>query len=374
MLRIANTCISKSWGGLEMSALRLAGNLGARGHDVTTIVPEGSRLSTEAKRQGLRQVTVPVLTKYFDPRAAVKIKTFLKRNAVDIIQAHYSKDLWMLYPALLGWKSPRLFYISHMLFRGTTKRDVFHSLVYRELAGVITPTEIGKVCFVKGTRVPAGKVRVIHNGFDTARYNLPPRERIRIREELGITDDEVAIGCTSRIDPQKGQLELIEAVKIALRHYENLKLVIVGEPTLGEGQPYLDFLERKTSEYKIDSRVIFTGFRDDVPQVLQALDIFVMPTYEETFGNCIVEAMLSGLPCIGTDAGGPPEILEGGKVGLLVEPRSAESLARGLQTLIGNPELRQDLGRRARASAAERFNLDRVMKQIEDFYGAATAL
>jgi glycosyltransferase involved in cell wall biosynthesis len=368
MLKIANTCISRSWGGLEMSALRWARNLGDRGHEVTTIVPEGSRLSAEAKQRGLRQVTVPLLTKYFDPRATVKIKAFLRRNAIDVIQAHHSKDLWLLYPALLGWTGPRLFYVSRILFRGTTKRDIFHSLIQKKLTGVITLTEIGKKCFVEGTRVPAERVKVIPNGFDPQVYDLPGGVRAAMRKELEIADDEITIGCTSRIDPQKGQLELIEAVRIALRRHERLRLVMVGEPTFGEGQPYLDFLKRKTSEYGMEAVVFFAGFRDDIPRILKAFDIFVMPTYEETFGNCIVEAMLSGLSCIGTDAGGTQEVLEGGKVGLLVEPRSVESLARGLHTLIENAELRKDLGRRARASAAKRFNLDRIMHEIEDFY------
>ena len=93
-----------------------------------------------------------------------------------------------------------------------------------------------------------------------------------------------------------------------------------------------------------------------------------MPTYEETFGNCLVEAMLAGLACIGTDSGGTPEVLEGGKVGVLVEPRSVESLARAIQTLIENEQLRQDLGGRAKASARQRFDLDKILGQIEDFY------
>jgi glycosyltransferase involved in cell wall biosynthesis len=145
-------------------------------------------------------------------------------------------------------------------------------------------------------------------------------------------------------------------------------LFIVGEPTFAEGQPYLEFLKRKTAEYNLDDTVIFTGFRDDIPRILSALDIFAMPTYEETFGNCLVEAMLTGLPCIGTDAGGPPEILEGGKVGLLVEPRSVESLARAIETLAESPDLRRDLGMRARESARQRFNLPNVLQQVDDFY------
>ncbi|MFH1312105.1 MAG: glycosyltransferase family 4 protein [Candidatus Eisenbacteria bacterium] len=368
MLKIANVCLSTSWGGLEMSALRWAGNLGNRGHEVHSIVPEGSRLSQEARDRGLKQITVPRMTRYFDPRAAVKIRAFLRRNGIDVIQTHYSKDIWMLYPALVGWKAPRLFYVSRILFRGTTKRDLFHRMVYSKLAGVIVLTEMGRKCFVEGTRVAPEKVRVIPNGFEPESYEFDDQVRAEVRRELGIGDDHLAIGCTSRIDQQKGQYELIEAVRIARRHFSKLMLFIVGEPTFAEGEPYLEFLKRKTAEYNMDDTVVFMGFRDDIPRVLSALDIFVMPTYEETFGNCIVEGMLSGLPCIGTDAGGTPEVLEGGRVGLLAEPRSVDSLARSIETLIETPELRRDLGIRACESARRRFNLPAIMQKIEDFY------
>ena len=354
-----------------MSALRWARNLETRGHEVHSIVPQGSRLSQEAKDRGLKQITVPRMTRNFDPRASVKIRAFLKRSDIDVIQAHTSKDIWIIYPALLGWKAPKLFYVSRILFREVTKRDWYHRILYSKLAGVITLTETGKECFIQGTGMSPEKVRVIPNGFDPGAYALGEDVRRAVRQELGIRDEQVAIGCTSRIDPKKGQYELIEAVRTAKRHFSNLTLVIVGEPTLGEGWPYMDFLTRKVEEYGMDDAVIFTGFRDDIPRILSALDIFALPTYEETFGNCLVEAMLAELPCIGTDAGGAPDVLEGGRVGLLVEPQSVESLARALETLIENRELRSDLGKRARESARLRFDLGRVLEQIEDFYGSS---
>jgi glycosyltransferase involved in cell wall biosynthesis len=371
MLKVANTCLSKSWGGLEMSAVRWAHNLSGRGHEVTTIVPEGSRLSREIKEAGLAQVTVPSMTRYFDPRAALKIRSFLRRHDIDVIQAHHSKDLWMLFPALVGWRGPGLFYVSRILFRGTTKRDIFHRIVYKRLTGVITLTEIGKQCFVEGTRVPGEKVRVIPNGFKVEAYVQPESVRSEVREEFGIEEGDIAIGCTSRIDPQKAQYELIEAVRSVRRRSENVKLLIIGEPTYGEGQPYLEFLKRKTAEFEMEDVVVFAGFVSDVQRLLSGMDIFVLPTYEETFGNCLVEAMLAGLPCIGTDAGGVPEVLEGGKVGLLVEPRSVDSIARALQTLIENERLRHDLGKRAQASARERFNLESILTRIEEFYSSS---
>jgi glycosyltransferase involved in cell wall biosynthesis len=370
MLTIANVCLSRSWGGLEMSALRWAENLARRGHTVHTIVSVGSRPADEARARGLNLVTVPLASRSFDPRASGKIRSFLGRHAVDVVQAHNSKDLWILYLALLGLPRPRLFYASRILFKDTTKKDFLHNLVYKRLAGVSVLTEAGKRCFASSTSVPPERIRVIPNGYDVRVYEDIGRERAAARAELGLADADLAVGCTSRIDVQKGQYELVEAFKIALRHFSNLKLVLVGEPTFFEGERYLDFIKKKVSEHGLEATVSLPGFRQDIPRVLSALDIFVMPSYEETFGGCLVEAMLAGLPCISTDAGGVPEVLEGGRVGLLVEPKSVEGLARAIDTLARNAEIRRDLGAGARKSARRRFDLEGVLGQIEDFYAA----
>jgi glycosyltransferase involved in cell wall biosynthesis len=377
MLRVANVCLSRSWGGLEMSALRWAHNLAGRGHEIWTLVAAGSRLSEEARAKGLDQITIPLAFRIFDPRASARIRHFLKRNDVQVVQAHNSKDLWILYVALLGMTEPKLFYASRIMFKHTTKKDLHHRLVYARLNGVTVLTEAGRKYFAASTTVPDDKIRVIPNGFDVAAYDLPAGDRAAaraaVRGELGLAEGDLAIGSTSRIDVQKGQHELVEAFRQVLRHTSRARLVLVGEPTLFEGGQYLDFLKRKVKEHGLEDRVVFAGFRKDIPRVLSALDIFVMPSYEETFGNCLVEAMLAGLPCVSTDAGGVPEVLEDGRLGLLAEPRSVESLARALETLTGNPELRRELGLKARESARRRFNLNDVVARIEDMYAGGNS-
>jgi glycosyltransferase involved in cell wall biosynthesis len=378
MLKIANVCLSRSWGGLEMTALKWAENLIGRGHEVTSMLPAGSRLSEEARSRGLRQVTVPLASRSFDPRASSKIRSLLRRDGIEIVQAHASKDLWILYPALLGMPAVRLFYLSGILFKNTSKKDWLHRLVYRRLTGAIVLTEIHRKYFALNTCVPPEKIAVIPHGLEVDRHvaagdeKAAPGERAAaraaVRAELGLRDGEIALGCTSRIDRQKGQYELIEAFRVAGRRHANLKLVLVGEPTFFEGEQYADFLRRKVAEYGLAERVVFAGFRSDIPRVLSALDVFVMPSYEETFGLCLIEAMLSGLPCVSTDAGGVPEILEGGKLGLLAEPKSVEGLARAIQTLVENPDLARDLGAKARESARRRFDLSVVVGRIEDLY------
>ena len=367
-MRIANICLSRSWGGLEMQALRWACHLCERGHSVTSMVLRGSRLSENLLKQGLPQITVPLLSNYFNPGASFKIRSFLKSERIEIVQVHCSRDLWILHPACIGIEAPKTFLINRIHFRKVTKKDPLHTLVFKRLAGVITLTEFARKLFIAQTRISPEKVTVIPNGFRVSDYDVTPETRRSVRNELQIDESAIAIGCVGRIDRLKGQYEAIEAVRSVASRYKNLKLFIVGEPTLSEGEPYLDFLKRKVHEYRIESIVIFLGYREGIPRLLSAFDIFVLPSYEETFGNSLVEAMLSGLACIGTDSGGTPEVLDGGRVGLLVEPRSSGALARAIQTLIENNELRVELGRRARQWARQKFDCNVVFSRIENLY------
>jgi glycosyltransferase involved in cell wall biosynthesis len=356
-----------------MQALRWALNLKSRGCGVHSITASGSRLSKEMEMAGIEQTSVRQAWEYFDPRGAVRMRSCIRGRKFDVIQAHHSKDLWNLYPVLLGLRSPRLYYVSRILFRGTTKKDWLHTRIFGRVDGVVTLTREGRKCFLRATRVSPEKVVVIPNGFDLGAYDPTPGTREEARKELGLGPDDLVVGCTSRIDAQKGQLELLEAVRRVRGRIPSIRLIVVGEPTRGEYAAYLDTLRRKVTEYGMGEAVIFTGFRPDIPRILAALDVFALPSYEETFGNCLVEAMLSGLPCIGTDAGGVPEVLEGGRLGLLVEPRSVDGLARAIRELADNPTLRADLGRRARKSARDRYDRERILDRIMALYRTGPA-
>jgi glycosyltransferase involved in cell wall biosynthesis len=368
-VRVAYVCLSKSWGDPERSALAWAKNLAEREHEVWLIVPEGSRLSEEARGQALKQVTVPLLSRRFGIRALFKVRSFLGRHDIDIIHAQHPHDLWPVYGGLFGRKRPKAICICDELRPAPAKWVLIHRFPYRKISGAIVPTPAGKRHLVTESGLPTREVRVIPHGFDPAKYETGAGARDRMRGEIEAGDDQIVVGSISMIEREKGQFELVEAVRTVLRHFPKLKLVIAGEPSTNQGHKFLKFLRQRTHEYHMDEVVVFTG-ADDVPGLLSAFDIFAMPALDENFPNRLAEAMLSGLACVSTDGGGTPEILEGGKAGLLVPSGSAEGLSRALTTLIENPELRHDLAERGRQSARERFDLRKVMKQIEDFYAS----
>ena len=248
------------------------------------------------------------------------------------------------------------------------ERGVLGGLLNRKLSGVIVPTETGKRVVTAFSRLSEEKITVIPMGFDLAAYEPGPEARTTVRAGLGLEDDDVVVGTIGRIEREKGQYELLEAARTVLRHYSALRLVIAGDPVEAEGEKLLDFMRQMVREYHMDEVVKFVSSSESTPELLSAFDVFVMPSLEENFAGRLAEAMLSGLACIGTEAGGTPELLENGKAGLLAPSGSADGLARALTTLMETPDLRGILGRRARESARRRFDMERVMEQIEELY------
>ena len=115
--------------------------------------------------------------------------------------------------------------------------------------------------------------------------------------------------------------------------------------------------------------VHFLGPRPDVPDLLNAMDIFVLPSYSEGMSLALLEAMAAGLPVIATAVGGTPEVVTDGENGLLIPPRDAEALAGALERLLADPALAQHLGANARAHVREHFSLDRLGREINRIYG-----
>jgi glycosyltransferase involved in cell wall biosynthesis len=289
---------------------------------------------------------------------------------MDVVQAHRLEDLWAIYPGLMGGGGPRLFLLWSELAKRLPERGILDGLLGKKLSGVIVPTGIGKRVASATGRLPKEKIAVIPPGFDPAAYEPGHEAGSRVRAGLELEDDHVVVGTIGRIEREKGQYELLEAARTVLRSYSALRLVIAGDPISAEGEKLLKFMRRRVCEYHMDEVVKFMPFPESIPELLSAFDIFAMPSLEENFAGHLAEAMLSGLACVGTDAGGTPEVLENGKAGLLAPSGSADGIARALMMLLETPDLRGILGRRARESARERFDTERVMKRIEELYSA----
>ncbi len=212
---------------------------------------------------------------------------------------------------------------------------------------------------VDEVRIPERKVRTIYNGVDTTRFT--PGDRVAARRTLDIPPDWSVVGTVGRLDPVKDQAGLIRAFAATTASRPSV-LLIVGDGPL---RPELDALRR---ELGLGERVRLLGERQDIPQVLQALDCFVLPSVGEGISNAILEAMATALPVVATRVGGNVELVEDGETGLLVQVRQPEALVRALDCYLGDPAIARKHGAAARARAEREFGLERMLTGYGDLY------
>ncbi len=205
------------------------------------------------------------------------------------------------------------------------------------------------------------KVRVVPNGVDVAAIDAA-RPGPLVRRELGLPADVPVIGLVGRLDHWgKGHKELFSAMA-QLRERHPVQALIVGG---GRREAQVRQLAESLG---LAAAVHFLGPRRDVPDLLNAMDIFVLPSYSEGVSLALLEAMAAGRPVVATAVGGLPEVVTDGDNGLLIPPRDANALAEALARLLSDPAWAQQLGANARAHVREHYSLDRLGREINEIY------
>jgi glycosyltransferase involved in cell wall biosynthesis len=213
------------------------------------------------------------------------------------------------------------------------------------------------------TRLPRERFVVIPNGIDTARFAAPPRQAPGIREEFGIAADAKLIGSFGRLDRQKGYRYLVPAFA-ELAGEMNVELLIAGD---GPQRPKLQSMADRTGHA---DRIHLAGWRDDVPDLLHAVDVFAMPSVYEGFGLALVEAMAAGVPVVASAVDSLPEILgargAGGRVGRLVPPASPSRLAEAIRHALDTPSA--EMIERARRRACSEYDVGTMVERYAELY------
>lgn len=295
-----------------------------------------------------------------------KIDELIKKYSIDLIHAHDTNSIvltgvgYRRWPCALvgspyGWWQPKFHiraHINHWMER---------NLGLPNMDRVITVSNDMKAKILWG-RTPEEKIRVINTGLDLSKFDKgAPREEVR--KAFGIPESDCVVGTVSRLFAEKGHKYLLDALKLARNDAPNLRVMIVGTGDLR--QP----LEAYAREIGVADRVIFTGFYEDLPGALRAMDVFAQPSIlEEGFPTSVLEAQVAGLPVVASHIGGTHETLDVGKTGLLVPPKDAPALAAALKDLANDPERRRAMGRAAREWIERSFTLEDMVRKVKDTY------
>lgn len=293
----------------------------------------------------------------FDLGCARRMKQFLRRERVRLVHAHqYAPFFYTSAARWLGHSCPILFtehgrdYPDYRRW----KRVWANKLLLHRKDRVVGVGKCVKQALIANEGIASDRIEVIYNGVDTKRYGPRPELRAEVRRELGLADNETAIIQVARLNRLKDHATSVRAVHRLAQCGNPARLLLAGE---GEEQPAL---EQLIHELGAEDHVTLLGLRDDVPRLLQAADVFLLSSVTEGIPLTMIEAMLTGLPCVSTNVGGIGEVVVEGETGLLAEAGDVPGLATALQSLVERPPLAKQMGSTGRARALKMFD-DRAM-------------
>lgn len=220
--------------------------------------------------------------------------------------------------------------------------------------------------WLTGEGYDPARIVVIPNGVELKRFEGLPEPR-RTRAGLGVGSEVPLVMVVSRLTPRKGLEQFLEAAEVLARRFPDARFAVVGYAKPAE-QEYEKALKSLAARLGLGDRVVFTGLRQDVPALLAAATVSVMPSLNEALSNVLLESMAAGLPIVATRVGGTPEAIVDGVTGLLVEPGNAAALAGSIARLLQDRALAGQLGRAARQHIEDRYSIEKMVSATEQLY------
>ncbi len=217
------------------------------------------------------------------------------------------------------------------------------------------------------------RLAVVYNGVRLSEFRPDPRLRAGVRRELGLREGEPVLGCVGRGTAEKGHVYLLRALA-SLPPARIPTTLFIGIPPVGHPailDPHVHDIHREMARLRLQKRVRLLGFRTDVPRLLNALDLLVIPSLQESFGRVAAEAMAASLPVVATRVGGLAEVVVEGETGLLVPPADPAALAGAIAGLLAAPERRASMGENGRRRAARHFSMEAHIAGMSAVYQAA---
>lgn len=290
-------------------------------------------------------------------------------EAPDVIHANSIRAGLVMAAATLGLDMPVIWHAHDILPRHPLSTAVRLFAVVTSRNRILAVSQAvadrfrGLVLRPLRKRVP---ITVIHNSVDLERFQPNAQSRAEIRHALGLSENQPVVGIVGQLTPRKGQLELIKA--FASADVKEAVLIIAGTALFNRDAEYAEQLERTVTSLGIAERVRFLGSRDDVPKLMQSMDVLVVNSHQEPFALTVLEGLSSGTAILATAVGGTPEMVRHGECGWLVPAKDHDALVEAMLTLVRDEQLRRELGRNGRHVAIKRFSISRFLSEVQDLY------
>jgi glycosyltransferase involved in cell wall biosynthesis len=332
-----------------------------------TLNPMADWLREYMLAQGVECFSCDCRQRYEYPLGLLKLANYLRRENVDILHTH------LFEPSVIGLLAGTL---ARTKLRVETRHySDYHTrinkrwhvrldqLCTRLSHGVIAVSQHTADHMISEEQAPPEKLHVVLNGIDFARVKRSDDyDRIRIRREFADAETPLLL-IAARLHPEKGYEYLFQAMTaLKLRFNGKIKLLVAG------AGPFLPHYQEMVRTLKCDDVVTFLGFRKDLPDLMAAVDLFVLPSVAEAFGLVLAEALYLGTPVVSTRVGGIPEIVEDGVDGLLVPPANEHALADAITDLLNDPARREQMSGVGRDKVVAKFRFEEMVRSYEAIY------
>ena len=366
VLSILHTESSCGWGGQEIRILTESQGMVQRGHHVTLVCCPNSKIAKAAPDYGIEVVTLPIEKKRGSALMALRNWLKVHRQQFDVINTHSSTDAWLVALSCASLRhSPAIVRTRHV------STDVSRSLPTRWLylsssAHIVTTGEKLRQTLHQYNRFPLSQMTSVPTGIDLEKFS--PQNKQQAREKIGVPN-KPTLGIVATMRVWKGHKYLIEAWKTLHLQFPDWQLLLVGDgPKRKNLQPMVKLAG-------LEESVFFLGNRNDVPDCLNAMDLFALPSFgNEGVPQGIMQAMACGLPVVSTTVGAISEAVIDGKTGFTLAPQVQETLINYLAKLMASDELRQQMGQASLAHAKAQFGLDNMLDKMEKIFINAISL
>lgn len=354
---IVHTESSLGWGGQEIRILTEAQGMRQRGHKVTILCPRESKIYTQAVKRGLRVIAMPIARKNW--RGLSALRSWIQAHPPQIINTHSSTDTWLVALGSLGVRPKPVLVRTRHVSAAVTNNFTTRWLYQTATHSIVTTGDALRAQLIANNNIAAEKIVSVPTGIDLTHY--VPGDKAKAKRALGISNQTIVIGIVATLRSWKGHRFLLQA--FADLAAPNVKLLIVGDG------PQQTAITEQVTSLGVAAAVLMPGNQHDVLPWLNAMDIFVLPSYaNEGVPQALLQAMACELPVITTPVGSILEVAQHEHTALIVPPQDAKALEQALRRLMTDASLRQRLGSAARQQALQRFGVDQMLDSMEKVF------
>lgn len=364
-IRILHLIETGGPGGAEKVLLNVVKNIDSRRFDSLVLLLRKGWLYQTLREHNL-ETRIIESNRAWDIGFLLKLSSLIRKEKIHLVHSHLPGINF--YSCLAGriTKRPVIVTYHGKIGDGDEKgwKNIFKNFIIRNTAvQVVAVSDYLKEELINHMGIDQRKVTTILHGIDFEAFG-PTKNPLKLKQELGLSESTPLVGTIGNIRESKGYEYLIQSAKLVLEKVPNVLFLIVGE----KEEKLFGDLSKLTERLGLKERIKFLGFREDIADCLNILDIFVLSSTTEGFSIATVEAMSLAKPVVVTDCGGPGEIVIDKQTGFLVPPRDPESLAEKIILLLKNKKLREEMGTKAQIWVRKRFSLEENIKNYESLY------